>query len=96
MRDMWGVNRESMLRHTLEGIEKSRIRDDRSIRASDFRFAFRSERGDRKRHGDAMIAERINFPAVELLAAGDPQAIVPLFNLGAQGAQVGRHCRDAV
>jgi len=56
----------------------------------------RAQRGDGEGHGDAVIAEGIEFGAVEGLASGNLEAVFEFFHLRAHEAQVGGHGGDAV
>src|ERR1035438_10161546 len=59
-------------------------------------LAVSAQRGNGERHGDAMIAEGVQFGAVQALAAGNAQAVGTLVDLGSHLAQVGGNGGDAV
>ena len=77
------------LHHALERIEKSGIRNHRRLRAPNPRLPFRPQRRHCKRHGDAVIAQRIDLRAVQFLFPGNLQSIIPFFHLRSHGAKVG-------
>ncbi len=53
------------LRHALQILKKSGIRNSRAFRAANDRFTLGGQARHRKGHGDAMVAFRIDFCAVQ-------------------------------
>ena len=87
---------DSALHHALQRVEESGIGNDRGFRALDPRLPFRPQSGDRKRHGDAVIAEGINLRALQGLASGNLQAILAFVDLRSHGAKIGGDGRNPV
>ena len=59
-------------------------------------FTFGAEGGNAEGHGDAVVAAGIDDGSVELLAAGDIEAIFELFNFCAHGAKIACDEGDAI
>jgi hypothetical protein len=59
--EMAGGRPALLASHAGQFLKKRRIRHACRIRADNLRLAFRSQRGYRERHRDAVIAERIEF-----------------------------------
>src|ERR1700722_3127425 len=76
--------------------EKLRKRNGRGLRAVNGRFPIRAQRRNRERHGDAVIAKRIQFGGVEALAPRNRQAVRQFLRLNPHAAQVLGNRGDAV
>src|SRR5215210_6144136 len=81
--------------YACEGIEKAWIRHGRALRADYLGFAFRKKAGNGKRHGDSVIAVRIDHRSGERRGA-DPQSIFELLDVGVHSAEVLGDCRYSV
>src|SRR3974377_601135 len=55
--------------HILKITEEPRIRNPHPLRIPDNRIALRSQPANRKRHGDAVIAETLDLRSMQLLLA---------------------------
>src|SRR5258708_451935 len=80
----------------LQFLKKRRIRHSRSIRTVNRRLALCAQCSHGERHGNAVIAERIQFGAMQTLAPRNPQAIGSLFHFRAHFSQIGSDGRNAV
>src|SRR5712692_3775983 len=69
-------------------LEKRRIRHSRRIGPENRGRAFRAQRGHRECHRNSVIAERIQFSAMQMLAARNPHSIGPLFAFRAHFVEV--------
>src|SRR6202521_5631352 len=77
-------------------LEERRIRYSRRIRPANRRLTFRAQCGHRKRHRNAVITERIEGSAMQMLAPRNPHSIGPLFDFRAHFPQIGRDRSDAI
>src|SRR5208337_969345 len=76
--------------------KERRIRYTCRVGPENRRLTFRAQRGHGERHSDAVIAERIEFRAVHMLAARNPHSIGPLFDFRPHFSQIGSDGRNAV
>src|SRR6266536_5518154 len=81
---------------TAQILKELRVRHSRRICAENRGFSFGSQRGYGESHRDAVIAEGIEFCAVQMLATGDAHAIRPLFHVRTHLTQIGRDRGNAV
>src|ERR1700690_4018100 len=76
-------------------VEERWIGNTGGVGAMNGGLAVSPQRGNGERHGDAMIAEGIQFGAVQALAAGNAQAVGTLVDPGSHLPQVGGNGGDA-
>src|ERR1700733_10704217 len=96
MSGKWCCRAASRTAHPLQNLEELRKRDRRSLRSLNHRLAVRTQRRHRERHGDAVIAKRIQLSGAELLPPFNDQAIPRLFQPHPHATQVLRYGGDAV
>src|SRR5712692_8866127 len=77
-------------------LEKRRIRHSRRVGTVNRRLAFRAQRGHRECHRNSVIAERIQFSAMQMLAARNPHSIGPLFDFRAHFVEVRSNGSNAI
>src|SRR5690349_12715984 len=82
--------KRSALGDALQVIEKSGIRNAGTIRIADYRFTFGGKTGNRERHGDAMVAVRLDFRTMHRPSASalNVQTVGTLLDGGAHAAQI--------
>src|ERR1039458_743167 len=71
-------------------LKERRIRNPRCVRAANRRLASCWHRGHGERHGNSMVAKRIQLGAMQMLAATNPHSIGTLFNFRAHLSQIFR------
>jgi hypothetical protein len=77
-------------------LEERRIRDGGGFCATDQGFALGSQGCDGEGHSDAVVAEGVEFGAVEGLASGNLQAVFAFFDLRAHEPEIGGDGCDAI
>src|SRR5947208_5435187 len=77
----------ALLNQGIEQAEKFRKRDGDAISILDFRFSFSYQSGDAERHGDPVIAMRIDLRSAQSSRTRNPQAVIEFLDFCAHRSQ---------
>src|SRR3954462_5788625 len=78
------------LHHSFKHLEEFWKGDQRGIGTVDKGLSTCSQRSDGEGHGDAVVVLRIDFSAMQLVAARNGEPVFVFLDLGSHGAQVSR------
>src|ERR1035438_7339757 len=96
MRTLNQVGKKLPFQKPLQIGKKAGVGNGYTFRVADNRFSLRPECSDSESHGDAMIAERLDFRAMQPLTTGNAPSIVGLLDLRTHRPQVLGDCAQTI